>query len=156
MQLECNFVCTFYNSAKLVSRWWNHCVPLEKAPLPPLEKVSPPPPSPPVHAPPPIFRRPRPLETRDMNSLPRIRNRISTPHITVPLHVRLKSCPNCQSPTKELNRRRSQCLVCNFDYCRQCFKQWHKERCPGVGTPDTRNSVLIVGTSSSKKRLKRL
>ena len=82
-----------------------------------------------------------------------------------PLHpyIKLRPCPNCYSPAKLLNLRRAECTNsnCNFDFCNKCFESWHEGSCPAkcekfLSEVKKPNSVHIVGTSKSKKRLKRL
>lgn len=66
-------------------------------------------------------------------------------------------CPLCIKYTaKRLNLRRFICTKCKFDYCVQCLKDWHFERCVGIGNAKLISDIDIVGTSKSRKRLKRL
>lgn len=71
-----------------------------------------------------------------------------------------RPCPNCQSPAKELNLRRTECTNtnCRFDFCKLCLMPWHERECPKreMNSPKKRSSDKLAGTSRSKKRLRRL
>lgn len=84
----------------------------------------------------------------------------SSAHLA-PRSIKLRVCPNCMSPARKLNLRRCCCTNrnCQFDFCMECFKNWHEERCIGVGNIDTpykRSNTDIAGTKQARKRLKRL
>ena len=84
---------------------------------------------------------------------------------SIPRSTKIRSCPNCNSPAKELNLRRASCLnpKCSFDFCKHCFKSWHEVNCLTSTSNDENHhelkrpsSVNIAGNARSKKRLKRL
>lgn len=86
----------------------------------------------------------------------------STPLSTIPRNIRMQSCPQCNSPAKELNLRRASCTKCGLDYCKDCFQVWHEVKCKGIGSMETEHelkrssSLDIAGNARSRKRLKRL
>lgn len=81
---------------------------------------------------------------------------------TIPRNIKLQLCPNCHSPAKELNLRRVNCINpgCLFDYCKYCFKPWHKVSCMLDDESDHDRkrigSINIAGNAKSRKRLRRL
>ena len=86
------------------------------------------------------------------------------PHTPIPAlkpKMQTRICPQCRRSAKVLNLRRSGCLSpdCRFDFCTQCFRQWHDGECK-KDHERSKNSVseklYVAGTKRSKKRLKRL
>jgi len=70
---------------------------------------------------------------------------------------RLRSCPQCQSPAKILERQdRALCSVCKFDFCILCFKIFHGvQRCKPLCVATSSKSDL-AGSRKSRKNLRRL
>lgn len=87
-------------------------------------------------------------------------------HITssLPPSIKLRLCPNCTSPAKELNLRRAECTVCLFDFCKKCTRRYHEGGCKTMqelsGEEEVGpSSIHIAGKLKSKavkKRLRRL
>ena len=70
-------------------------------------------------------------------------------------------CPNCGSPARQLNLRRTVCTnpICLLDFCQRCFRRWHEGECVesrGSRSPKRGQSTLIACSQKSKKRLRRL
>lgn len=70
-------------------------------------------------------------------------------------------CPNCGSPARQLNLRRTVCTnpICRLDFCQRCFRRWHEGECVenrGSRSPKRGQSTLIACSQKSKKRLRRL
>lgn len=84
---------------------------------------------------------------------------------SLPPTMKLRPCPNCASPAKELNLRRAECTKCMFDFCKKCFRHYHEGDCKsrqdlwGEDHEDGPSSIHIAGKSKSesvRKRLRRL
>ena len=70
-------------------------------------------------------------------------------------------CPDCGSPARQLNLRRTVCTnpICRLDFCQRCFRRWHEGECVenrGSRSPKRAQSTLIACSQKSKKRLRRL
>ncbi len=70
-------------------------------------------------------------------------------------------CPNCGSPARQLNLRRTVCTnpICRLDFCQRCFRRWHEGECvenKGSRSPKRGQSTLIACSQKSRKRLRRL
>ena len=85
--------------------------------------------------------------------------------LSLPPNMKVRPCPNCTSPAKELNLRRAECTKCSFDFCRKCFMTYHLGKCKtmedmrGENWEDGSSSIHIAGRlrcTAVKKRLKRL
>ena len=72
-----------------------------------------------------------------------------------------RPCPNCGSPARQLNLRRTVCTntSCELDFCQNCFRPWHEGKCEEISvsrSPKRARSTEIAGSHKSKKRLRRL
>ncbi len=89
-------------------------------------------------------------------------NAIDTPpHTPLPMpkpRMQTRICPVCGKSAKVLNLRRATCLSsnCNFDFCTQCFREWHYGYKCKNWSKNMVEKLLVAGTRQSKKRLKRL
>ena len=103
-----------------------------------------------------------PLVRQPLASVQQVSKRASISPLLPPSpHIKLRNCPNCTSPAKELNLRRAECtsLRCRYDFCTRCLKPWHEIKCPGIdasGSSSKLKRPLIAGSAESKKRLRRL
>ncbi len=69
----------------------------------------------------------------------------------------MRPCPQCNSPAKSVEKHRSMCNVCHFDFCTECFKPTHtKESCNVTAISPRKRQTIIACGSKSKKRLRRL
>ena len=69
----------------------------------------------------------------------------------------MRPCPQCNSPAKSIERHRSMCNVCQFDFCTKCFKPTHtKDTCNVTAVSPRKRQTIIACGSKSKKRLRRL
>lgn len=104
------------------------------------------------------------LATINSNSLDNTSTAVQTKHSQKKVGtsvIKLRPCPQCQSPAKRLNARRAECGKCSFDFCQDCLQTWHEESCGSyrdmqLSPKKSQNNASIAGTKKSKRRLKRL
>ena len=80
--------------------------------------------------------------------------------MSVPKRVMYKHrhCPQCSSPSKQLNLRRAECTnaKCRFDFCSSCLRSWHDGECERLRSPKRHSNEVVAGSKRSKKNLRRL
>ena len=97
-----------------------------------------------------------PLNALSINSMPNTTVRTVIQDVTPkPSHENWRPCPQCCSPARIIQSK-SQCNVCNFEFCPKCFKPSHSERKCSIATSPKKRQGNIACNSKSKKRLRRL
>ena len=100
-----------------------------------------------------------PLSIRDSNCCPSTQWKDSSPIVVTKFTLpdeKLRPCPQCSSPAKSITEIRSQCGICQFDFCPKCLKPTHIQSSCKITISPKKREASIAGGSKSKKRLKRL